>query len=442
MNRNVYPLVMLGLLSLLMVGYWTMRGSVSAAGDAQGHSHAGSAQADDHHAQFLADRMPTQALQAMSFTPCVNGFAGSYPCRNLDLMAFMPLADIGGGQGNDIWGWTDPLTGKEYAIMGRTNGTAFVDISDPANPIYLGNLPTHSFDSTWRDMKVYANHAFIVSEASGHGMQVFDLTQLRSVAAPPATFAATAHYNGISTAHNVAINEDSGYAYVVGSNTCGGGLHMVNVQNPTVPVFAGCFSGDGYTHDVQCVNYAGPDPDHQVKEICFAANEDTLTIVDVTIKSAPVMLSRTSYPGVQYAHQGWLSPDHRWFVLDDELDELYSLQNTRTRYFNVFDLDAPFVRYTYSGPTRAIDHNLYIKDNFVVAANYRSGLRIIKPPATEVAYFDIYPSSDSANFNGAWSNYPYFDSGLIIVSGIEQGLFVLRPNAPAQPSSGGYWLEE
>lgn len=442
MNRNVYPPLLLFLLSLVMVGYWTVQGTAVAGADLQGHSHAGSAKADDHHAQFMADRQPTQDLKAMAFTPCVNGFAGSYPCRNIDLMAFMPLATIGGGQGNDIWGWTDPQTGKEYAIMGRTNGTAFVDISDPVNPVYLGNLPTHTFDSTWRDMKVYANHVFVVSEASGHGMQVFDLTQLRSVAAPPATFAATAHYNGISSAHNVAINEDSGYAYVVGSNTCGGGLHMVNIQNPAAPVFAGCFSADGYTHDAQCVNYAGPDPDHQVKEICFAANEDTLTIVDVTVKSAPVMLSRTSYAGVNYAHQGWLSPDHRWFVLDDELDELFSLQNTRTRYFNVSNLDAPFVAYTYSGPNRAIDHNLYIKGSYVIAANYRSGLRIIKAPNTEVAYFDIYPGSDSANFNGAWSNFPYFNSGLIIVSGIEQGLFILQPNAPAQPLNGRPWLEE
>ena len=97
---------------------------------------------------------------------------------------------------NDIWGWTDPLDGKEYALLGRTTGTAFIDITDPNNPVYLGNLPTHTVSSLWRDIKVYTDHAFIVSEASGHGMQVFDLTQLRNVPNPPVTFTADAHYSG------------------------------------------------------------------------------------------------------------------------------------------------------------------------------------------------------------------------------------------------------
>ena len=168
-------------------------------------------------------------------TFCSGGMAGTSPCSNVDLMSVLALADIGGGEANDIWGWTDSSTGKEYAIMGRTNGTSFVDISDPLNPIYLGNLPPHSTNSIERDIKVYADHAFMVAEANNSGMQVFDLTQLRSVASPPATFSETAHYPGFSDAHNLAINEDSGFAYAVGTNTCSGGLHMINIQTPTNP---------------------------------------------------------------------------------------------------------------------------------------------------------------------------------------------------------------
>ena len=125
------------------------------------------------------------AASALHLTPCVNGSAGGFPCDAVDLLEHMPNAIIGGGNGNDIWGWTDPQTGKEYALMGRTSGTSFVDLSDPGIPIYLGNLPTHTSNSSWRDIKVYANHAFIVSEANGHGMQIFDLTQLRNVTTPP-----------------------------------------------------------------------------------------------------------------------------------------------------------------------------------------------------------------------------------------------------------------
>ena len=369
-------------------------------------------------------------------TPCSGGMAGTYPCSNVDLMSFLALADIGGGQANDIWGWTDSSTGKEYAIMGRTNGTSFVDISDPVSPIYLGNLPPHSFGSTFRDIKVYADHAFMVTEARGSGMQVFDLTQLRMVASPPATFSGTAHYPRFSYAHNLVINEDSGFAYAVGTNTCSGGLHMINIQTPANPTSAGCFSADGYTHDAQCVNYDGPDLDHQGKEICFNSNVDTLTIVNVTNKAGPVMLSRTGYSGSRYTHQGWLTEDQVYFLLGDEDDEAENpkVTNTRTYLWDVSDLDAPALIGSHDSTTTATDHNQYVKGSYTYQSNYRAGLRILditdiaNGNLTEVAFFDVYPRSDSRKEDGTWSNYPFFDSGIVIVSEIEQGLFILRPN--------------
>ena len=143
------------------------------------------------------------------------------------------------------------MTDKEYALMGMNNGTAFVDISDPEEPIHLGNLPTHTSNDIARDIKVYADHAFIVSEASGHGMQVFDLTQLRD-AVPLATFTNTAHYGGFGGTHNLVINEDSGFAYAVASGTCSAGMHMIDISDPVNPVNAGCVAEDGYVHDAQC----------------------------------------------------------------------------------------------------------------------------------------------------------------------------------------------
>ncbi len=386
-------------------------------------------------ANMIADQLPPEPLSPLAAVPCVGGTAGTYPCNNIDLMSFTPLATFGATSGNDSWGWTDPTTGKEYALMGLRNGTGFVDITDPENPIYLGRLPTHTGNSSWRDIKVYKDYAFIVSEASSHGMQVFDLTRLRNVANPPATFTEDAHYNGHGNAHNIVINEDTGYAYSVGTSTCSGGLHMINIQNPLTPTSAGCFSSDGYTHDAQCVLYYGPDTAHQGKEVCFNANEDSVTVVDVTNKAAPIQLARKTYSGSAYTHQLWLTEDQTYLLVDDELDEQSFGHNTRTYIWNVSDLDNPVLEDNYYAPVPAIDHNLYTVGNFAFHANYRSGLRItdISDVANgnmaEVAYFDIYPSSDSPNFNGAWSTYPYFDSGNIIISGIEQGLFVVRPTS-------------
>ena len=387
--------------------------------------------------RFLEDVMAPQPLASAALEPCVNGLADIYPCENIDLLSFTPLAEFGSSAGNDIWGWTDSTTGGEYAIMGTSDGTVFVDITDPINPVYLGKLPTHTSNSSWRDIKVYADHAFVVSEAGGHGMQIFDLTQLRSVASPPATFSNTAHFSGFGSAHNVVINEDSGYAYGVGAGTCAGGLHMVDISTPTSPVDAGCFSADGYTHDAQCVIYDGPDADHVGSEICINSNEDTITVVDVTNKNSPVQLSRTGYAGSSYTHQGWLTDDQVYFLLDDETDEQSAGHNTRTRIFDMTDLDAPQFVGFHDADNPAIDHNLYVVGDLVYQANYRSGLRILSLAdiangnLEELAFFDIFPSSDSAAFNGAWSVYPFFESGNVIVSGIEQGLFVLEPTTTA-----------
>ena len=115
-------------------------------------------------------------------------------------------------------------------------------------------------------------------------MQVFDLTQLRNVTSPPVTFTETAHYAGFGSTHTLAMNPRSGYAYAVGTRTCEGGLHVVDVRTPVAPGAAGCFSLDGYTHETQCVAYVGPDVTYRDREICFNSNEDTLTIVDATDK--------------------------------------------------------------------------------------------------------------------------------------------------------------
>jgi choice-of-anchor B domain-containing protein len=380
---------------------------------------------------------------------CENGTARVFSCGDVDLVSFLPVSAIGGTRGiqvNDLWGWTDPDSRREYAIVGRFDGTAFVDITDPVSPVYLGNLPLHqgAVPNLWRDIKVYANHAFIVSDGAGpHGVQVFDLTQLRSVRNPPVTFSESAHYDRIHSAHNIVINEATGFAYVVGASmggeTCGGALHMVDIRDPKHPAFAGCFADPntgnartGYTHDAMCVVYGGPDVEHQGKEICFGANETALSIADVSDKQHPVALSSAAYPNVAYAHQGWISDDHRYFFLDDEGDELSgTVPRTRTLVWDVQDLDDPVILTEYLGETAATDHNLYVKGHYIYESNYVSGLRVIdiSDPANphEVAYFDTVPFGQNApGFAGSWSNYPFFASGNLIVSSMREGLFVLR----------------
>lgn len=374
----------------------------------------------------------------MSQTPCSNGFAGTYPCDDFDLLSHIPVATLantnGNPEGSDIWGWTDSTTGKEYAICAMTNSTAFVDVSDPVNPIFLGRLDSNAGNNFWRDVKVYNDHAFIVADNVGaHGMQVFDLKKLRSVSSPPATFTADAVFTGVNSCHNIVINEGEAVAYLVGCNTASGGPVFVDISTPTNPVSLGSYSAEGYSHDAQVITYAGPDTNYTGQEIYIGSNENEIVVLDVTDKANVTKISEITYPQIGYTHQGWFTDDQRYFILGDETDEIGIGFNSKTLIFDLSDLTSPTLHATYFGPTGAIDHNGYVKGNRFYLANYTAGLRVLDitnisnatNPMQEIGFFDTRPENDATSFNGAWSVYPYFPSGNIVINDIERGLFVV-----------------
>ena len=434
-------------------------------------------------------------LPRIGHKPCIKGYAGPFRCNRVDLMTFLPMDDIGGGPGsryggpgNDVWGWTDPVTHKEWVIAGRSNGASFIDASDPKTPVFVANMPTPGQTELHSDMKVYRNHAYIVKDGINNGIAVVDLTRLRDVDYDdaPVTIEPDTVYRGISNAHDIAIDEDTGFAYAVGATdrgnlglTCNdGGLHMVDIREPENPTFAGCFDDEGYVHDTQCVVYHGPDARYRGRELCFNSNPDSsigdaLTIVDVTDHANPVMVGQI-FEGepATYSHQGWLTPDHRYFLHDDESDNGSSSAaiqgRTRTRVFDVMDLEQPFLQAVYHHPTRSPAHNLYTRGRYMYNANYIDGLRIVDitkidfpgdeflaqtPSAPdhqglhEVACFDTDPyRNDVGVFPGfgtawgaSWSNYPYFKSGVVVVSGLD-GLFLVKPRLgvpAASPTAAG-----
>ncbi|MEL6810613.1 MAG: choice-of-anchor B family protein [Bacteroidota bacterium] len=370
---------------------------------------------------------------AYAQTPCSGGMAGSFPCEGYDLISQIPLSTFNSVKANDSWGWTDPQDGKEYAIICLNEATAFIDISDPLNPVYLGQLPGESSQhTTWRDAKTYNNHVFIVSEDTGHGMQVFDLTRLRNVSNPPEIFTTDAVYNGFGNAHNIAINEATGYAYAIGTSTFSGGAHFVNIQDPVNPVAAGGHSADGYTHDAQIVTYDGPDTDYTGQEILFGSNATEIVIVDVTNKANPQTISTIDYNNVSYTHQGWLTEDHRYFLLGDETDEIDFGFNSRTLIFDFEDLDNPQFHFEYSGATGATDHNGYVKGDKFFLANNAAGLRVMdisdiaNQNMVQEGYFDSNPATNSSGFTGSWNVYPFFDSGHIVISDRVEGFLLVK----------------
>ncbi|AFV00539.1 choice-of-anchor B family protein [Simiduia agarivorans] len=390
----------------------------------------------DGHSHPVPNVPDTNEVTATSVSGsgCFNNLAGNYPCLHVSMVSGLDF----NVQASDIWGWQDNVNGDDYAFLALTTGTAFIRMTNPEQPEFVAFLPSATGSSAWRDVKLINEHAVVVSEAVGHGMQVVHIKDLVNRSGGE-TIAPIYHYTQFGSAHNVAVNEDSKFAYVVGSNTCNGGLHMIDMNDPHMPVFAGCYGGDGYTHDVQCATYWGDDLDYRGREICLGANEDTLTIVDVTDKSSPVLVAKRSYPQVSYTHQGWLTQDHNYFVLGDETDETSFGIKTRTVIFDTRDLDNPVYISAFNNTTNSIDHNLYVKDKHIYQANYTSGVRILRhgnlaqAQLREVAYFDTWPQNNSAVFDGVWSVFPYFDSGLIVTANISGRFFILQPDLGAIP---------
>ncbi|KAL7626161.1 hypothetical protein AAE478_002931 [Parahypoxylon ruwenzoriense] len=426
---------------------------------------------DSRREQGLFDSSQYKSMDAaVDVITCVDGIAAlvagdplyTFKCSGLDLYDFKSHADLGsnGGEGAGSWGWTSP-DGRELVAIAQSDGSAFAEISPEGKLIYLGRLPQYpdAQPSLWREIKGYKSYIVIGSEATNHGIQVFDMAKLLNVdPASPVTFNNEddiSHFNGLPTgrSHTVQTNEEVGYAVASGSqprnSLCASGLIFIDLSDMSNLTSPGCAAADGYVHDAQCLIYRGPDEKYVGEDICYGYNEDTLTIYNVTDKKNPSIISRTSYEGASYTHQGWVL-DTQWqqyLVLDDEYDEYDQAGPGAAGYpityiWDISSLEAPKQTGYYRASRKGIDHNQFVNGDYVYQSNYGGGLHILDISSipsdptgngvTEVAYFDIYPEDDDAEgggqieFQGTWSHYPYFESGFVLINTIERGAYVVK----------------
>ena len=371
-------------------------------------------------------------------TKCKKGKAGELPCKNIDLVSRV----TGTGGIADVWGWVDPETKDEYAIVGGASGVHFFNVTNPAKPIDLGQVPGKAGPLLWLEMEIVNDHLYWVCDAYPCGLQIFDLNRLRGAESALPVWRPDVVLP-LGTFHSIDSNPDTNHIFLNGVGVAVGTPIIMDVSVPLAPTPVGGMFDDGYTHDSLCRTYKGPDKEHKGHEICFNFNGGSVTIYDVTANpQQPVMLSRNTYKTISYAHSGALTQDHTTLISTDEGDETSNLTPSTLYIWDVRNLKKPKLMKAWEARSKSIDHNIYQEKRALYHANYNNGFRILdlkkahKGKLKEVAWIDTMPEADSADFQGVWAAYPYLPSGNILVGDMSDGFYIVRPHAKVFKSLG------
>ena len=386
---------------------------------------------------------------------CIDGQSAGFACLNISLLAHVPLSQFPSlpSSANDIWGHFDLNTGKEYAIIGLRNGITVLDVSEPQTPKIIGNISGQS--TSWRDIKVlqffdtsanrWRAYAYATADSVSEGVTIIDLSGLPNSIAlvQKQTTDASAHNVYISNVDyglNIALPGTEPLLHITGSNRSNGAFRSYSLANPenlTLSYQALSPLTQDYTHDASSLLI----DDNRAHNECANAtltgcnvlldfNETSVKLWDHSKLDQVIALSDTGYPQAEYTHSGWWTEDKQYILVHDELDEQRHNINTTLNIFDISSLKQPLLVGTWRGPTRAIDHNGFVRGNHYFMSNYERGLTVLDitqaASPQQIGFFDTYPVSNNAAFNGAWGVYPFLPSGNILVSDINSGLFILR----------------
>jgi choice-of-anchor B domain-containing protein len=363
-------------------------------------------------------------LLCLATLACAGTARAQYDHESVRFLSRVPLSSMPGSpsSGAGCTGYVSP-SGREYAIMGVRNGTIVVEITNPTVPAIVGLIQGPS--SLWHEVAVLGDFAYTATEGGG-GMQIIDL---RDVDGGQVSLAGTYTGGGLSNIHTIQSNPASGHLYLNGSNL---GLVILDATQPTAPVQVARWT-TRYVHDSYITTYdSGP---YEGREIAFlSCGGAGLYIVDVTDKSNLATLSSLQYlPSNAYCHSGALTPDKRYFLVNDEFDERNGLTDACTTHIvDVLNLSNPLYVGEFTNGIPIIDHNSMMLGNHLMLAAYRGGLRVYDAAnplqMSETGRFDTYPSGYGFGYDGAWGVFAGFPSGNVIISDIQRGLFVVDPS--------------
>ena len=317
---------------------------------------------------------------------------------------------------NDVWGWKNEADGIEYALVGLQNGVSIVSLADPDNAVEVQRIAGVS--STWRDIKTWGNFAYVSNE-TGNGIAVIDLSGLPDAAPAYNWQPDLPAYGGVLTStHNIFVDE-FGILYLAGSNLNNGGMLLVDVAtDPATPEFIAA-APPVYAHDVY------------VRDNKMYASEiwnGTLSIYDVSDRTNVLLLASQPTPS-NFTHNAWLNDAGDVVFTTDEVGNAPVAAYDISDWNNIVELDQ-YIPIATMG-AGVIPHNVHVWNDWLVISYYTDGGIIVDASRPEnlieVGNFDTFLGGNGG-FSGAWGLYPFLPSGLVLVSDIGNGLYVLDAN--------------
>ena len=343
----------------------------------------------------------SRIFTGLILTAVLNIPAFAQVSSNVELLATMnhrPLFPY-----NDCWGYTAP-DGREYALLGSTNGTSIIDITDVNNLREIDFVP--SINTVWKDIKTYQNYAYVVTDGQGNGMQILDLSTLPD----SVRFVTTYRGNGFRLSHNIHIDVPNAMLYAIGeAGELVRAISLADPENPTQVSFFGFECHDIYARD----------------NIVYVAegSRGTIAIYNLTNPQTPVLMTRIPIPSAGYAHNCWLDPSGNYLITTEE-----TIGKT-VKYWDIRDLNDIKLVGEYLAPDN-LAHNAHINGDYAYISHYTDGLRIVdlRDPQNihEAGFYDTFTGTSFTPFDGAWGTYPFFASGKILISDISSGLYVVR----------------
>ncbi|GAB4500249.1 MAG: hypothetical protein OHK0019_38390 [Saprospiraceae bacterium] len=325
----------------------------------------------------------------------------------------------------NICGYTQG--GREYALLGASNGMVIVDITNPANPVNIVQIPgpegTPNFSSLWKEIKVYQNYAYLTTEAGG-GLQIIDLSNLPSPNLNYHSYTGDGAIAGqLDDIHALHIDTKKGFVYLYGGNLLGGAAKVLDLNtDPYNPTYVGTFDALGYIHDGFAEN-----------DTLYACHiySGLLSIVDMSDKQNPVLLGTVQTPG-KFTHNSWLTNDRKHILTTDEATPSFVTAYDISDPENIQEVD----RFSTNDGNGSIGHNTHVLNDWAVTSWYTDGVAILDAHRPEnlviTALYDTWAGT-GPDFDGCWGVFPFFPSGTVVASNIpfEGGngkLFVLTPS--------------